>query len=64
MLVISPVHTEAVPGLTVFEAHGALVGPPVVVHLKVLLHVAHMTGHFATHQALDALGATLLCGVL
>lgn len=64
MLVISPVHTEAVPGLTVFEAHGALVGSPVVVHLEVLLHIANMNRHFATQQALDALGATLLCGVL
>ena len=46
MSIVFPMHTEAVLSLAVSLADRAVIDPPVVVHLKVLLHVAHMNSHF------------------
>ena len=46
MSIVFPMHTEAVLSLAVSLADWAVVDPPVVVHLKVLFHVAHMNSHF------------------
>lgn len=64
MSVSFPVNTEAVSGFTHVVAHGAGVNPAVVVHLKMLLHVAHVTGHFVAEQTLDAFQPTLLLRIL
>jgi hypothetical protein len=64
MSIIFPVNTEAVSGFTVSVAHGAVVNPTVVVHLEMLLHVAHMTGHFVADETLNAFHPTLLPRIL
>ena len=46
MSIVFSMHTEAIFSLAVSLADWAVVDPPVVVHLKVLFHVAHMNSHF------------------
>ena len=55
--IVFTMDTQTITSLAVPVANRTLIKPPEVMNLKVLLHVAHMYGHFAAQQALDALCA-------
>ena len=63
MSIVFPVDAQAIPRFAVSMTNRALVEPAKVVHLKMLLHVAHVYSHFAAQKALNALSASsvLLC---
>ena len=63
MSIVFPVDAQAIARFAVSMTNRALVEPAKVVHLKMLLHVAHVYSHFAAQKALNALSASsvLLC---